>query len=517
MVESHKNIEVKNYYLSETKKHDDGIITVNSSEWNDALSCDIKRQNDAILHRCSESREKIIQMQKDAALRRRKQQLQSGFITSINSQSRNSLDLGPQVVPTVKTYNSMSKIILPHGSESSLSESFRNENVLFRKASDEFRPVNSQFKYKEPSDQILGNVIETNTTKRKPHLNTSTRRQIERSPSDVSSLSHGRWEMDKINGMKDIYVADNDAKMIVPINIDDERSSESNSSNDEGKQSTDTIVNDNVSLWESIDWDNLQEVKQIVMVPCPKQVGMVKCYIRRYKGKSKLFPEYRLYLQDGDRFLMTSKKRAKKTSSNYLVSVQRNDYSKSSKNIIGKLRANFLGTEFQIYDNGRNPRHVDPFFDEKNDDVARSELGAILYNSKILGNRRPRKMQVCITRADSTGKTTRSWQPACRDEEMIENFKHNTDIAKRHLHMYENRQPKWNEDMGSYVLNFNKRVSLASVKNFQLIDPNNEEDVVLQFGKSTSDEFIMDVKWPMSLFQAFAISLSSFDSKIACD
>ena len=37
---------------------------------------------------------------------------------------------------------------------------------------------------------------------------------------------------------------------------------------------------------------------------------------------------------------------------------------KNSSNIIGKLRANFVGTEFQIYDNGTNPKHTDPFFDE---------------------------------------------------------------------------------------------------------------------------------------------------------
>ena len=51
---------------------------------------------------------------------------------------------------------------------------------------------------------------------------------------------------------------------------------------------------------------------------------------------------------------MTSKKRAKNTTSNYLISMELGDHNKNSANYIGKVRANFLGTEFQIYDNGIN-------------------------------------------------------------------------------------------------------------------------------------------------------------------
>ena len=69
----------------------------------------------------------------------------------------------------------------------------------------------------------------------------------------------------------------------------------------------------------------------------------------------------------------------------------------------------------------------------------------------------------------------------------------------------------------AYVLNFNGRVTMASVKNFQLVDPDEQNTVVLQFGRVGKDDFTMDLQWPMSPFQAFAITLSSFDSKIACD
>lgn len=80
-----------------------------------------------------------------------------------------------------------------------------------------------------------------------------------------------------------------------------------------------------------------------------------------------------------------------------------------------------------------------------------------------------------------------------------------------------NKPPRWNEQVGAYVLNFNGRVTMASVKNFQLVDPEEQNVVVLQFGRVGKDEFTMDVQYPMSPYQAFAITLSSFDSKIACD
>ena len=270
---------------------------------------------------------------------------------------------------------------------------------------------------------------------------------------------------------------------------------------------------------DSVDWGNTKEIKKLLMEPIPKSAGMVKCYIKRNKGKSRFLPEYRIYLKDGDKFLMTTKKRKKKKTSNYLISMARNDHNKGSEKILGKLRSNFMGTEFQIYDDGKNPKNLDPFFDEKNNDPVRTELGSILYGNNIGSARGPRNMQVCINKIRPAGECMKQWQPAHKDESMIQCFKHKSESAMRHLLFFENRRPKWNEDMCAYVLNFNGRVTMASVKNFQLIDKNSEDgkQVILQFGRTGDDEFIMDVQWPISLYQAFAISLSSCDSKLACD
>ena len=84
-------------------------------------------------------------------------------------------------------------------------------------------------------------------------------------------------------------------------------------------------------------------------------------------------------------------------------------------------------------------------------------------------------------------------------------------------------------------LNFRGRVTVANFKNFQLIaarqpaagagtpsqpappPPPEHDKVILQFGKVAKDMFTMDYRYPLSAFQAFAICLSSFDTKLACE
>ena len=86
---------------------------------------------------------------------------------------------------------------------------------------------------------------------------------------------------------------------------------------------------------------------------------------------------------------------------------------------------------------------------------------------------------------------------------------------KKLLIHLKSKPPAWDEALERFFLNFNGRVTMASVKNFQLIDESG--DMCLQFGRTGKDEFILDVKWPLYPFQAFALALSSFDSKVGCD
>lgn len=80
-----------------------------------------------------------------------------------------------------------------------------------------------------------------------------------------------------------------------------------------------------------------------------------------------------------------------------------------------------------------------------------------------------------------------------------------------------NKTPVWNDDTQSYVLNFHGRVTQASVKNFQLVHDSDPDYIVMQFGRTSEDVFTMDFRYPLCALQAFAIALSSFDGKLACE
>ena len=86
------------------------------------------------------------------------------------------------------------------------------------------------------------------------------------------------------------------------------------------------------------------------------------------------------------------------------------------------------------------------------------------------------------------------------------------------------------------MLNFNGRVTLASVKNFQIVHDNDcglpshlsartcilshiivvtVDYILLQFGRIPEDSFTLDFQYPMSAVTAFGIALTSFDAKVS--
>lgn len=255
---------------------------------------------------------------------------------------------------------------------------------------------------------------------------------------------------------------------------------------------------------------DLSDMPAFLTQPTPRSAGVVQCYIHRFKsGMNKLFPLYHVFMKDGDRFLLAAKKRSKQRTSNYLISSNKDDLSRTGPNFVGKLRSNFVGTEFTVYNNGVNPKDAGG-----DTDRLRTELALVTYASNVLGSKGPRKMKVCVPRVDPKTNERILFQPTGKEGEMLGRLKANdlTDM----VYMI-NKPPRWNEAVGAYVLNFNGRVTMASVKNFQLVDPEDQENVLLQFGRVGKDVFNMDYRWPLSPLQAFAICLSSFDYKIACE
>ncbi|XP_068439155.1 tubby protein homolog isoform X2 [Clinocottus analis] len=255
---------------------------------------------------------------------------------------------------------------------------------------------------------------------------------------------------------------------------------------------------------------SVEDLEKFALRPAPRDVT-IQCRVTRdRRGMEKgIYPTYYLHMEkeDGKRvFLMAGRKRKKCKTSNYLISTDPTNLSRETNCYIGKLRSNVLGTKFTVYDGGENPEKK-PFVKEC--ESVRQELAAICYETNVLGFRGPRKMTVIIPGMMESDERV-SIRPQSESETLlVRHANSNTDKLVTLM----NKSPSWNEQTQSYVLNFHGRVTQASVKNFQIIHPDNEDYIVMQFGRVAEDVFSMDYSFPMCALQAFAITLSSFDDR----
>jgi len=224
-------------------------------------------------------------------------------------------------------------------------------------------------------------------------------------------------------------------------------------------------------------------------------------------------------------------------------------------------RSNFLGTKFTILD-GEPPhdsslslncklqqrvhlKQVLPKVSATNYKVA-----TVSYELNVLRTRGPRRMRCtmhlipissiqeggtaptplkftnCVNDHASATPLSKGKKPEVDFDSTSTSNTHESLQSAREPLVLKNKAPRWHEQLQCWCLNFKGRVTVASVKNFQLVaaaepcqnvSAAEQEKVILQFGKIGKDIFTMDYRYPLSAFQAFAICLSSFDTKPACE
>ncbi|CAM9351067.1 unnamed protein product [Choristocarpus tenellus] len=243
-------------------------------------------------------------------------------------------------------------------------------------------------------------------------------------------------------------------------------------------------------------------------------------------------------------------------------------------NYLGKLRATSTSRmEYVLYDSGENPAvasltgilnesksEVDSPHAQENAETGigvedrgssmsgapplRKDLGVIVYNfDKSAQKTGARRMEVAIPQVQGSDKDSKPvlWQPRDAKGSIRSNFgrvryqgAQNSLLTERIFVMHQ-RESRY-DPLSSCLVDFRGRATSASVKNFQLIKSppadnatrvryysegsgkgENDSDeyprpVLLQMGKVGKNCFNVDVLWPLSLFQAFAICLSRFDT-----
>eukprot|EP00062_Callorhinchus_milii_P016161 gi/632967172/ref/XP_007899828.1/ PREDICTED: tubby-related protein 3-like isoform X4 [Callorhinchus milii] len=283
-------------------------------------------------------------------------------------------------------------------------------------------------------------------------------------------------------------------------------------SNKKGKSSKKKSNNDCASARMESPVVEVGNLEEFVLRPAPQSVT-IKCKVTRdKKGMDRgLYPTYYLHLDTDENkkiFLLAGRKRKKSKTSNYLISIDPTDMSRGGENFIGKLRSNLMGTKFTVFDNGVSADKGKP--DRSN---VRQELSAVIYDTNVLGFKGPRKMTVIIPAMNEEQERV-PFRPRNDNDGLLCRWQNKNMENLIQLH---NKTPVWNDETQSYVLNFHGRVTHASVKNFQIVHENDPDYIVMQFGRVADDTFTMDYNYPMCGVQAFAIALSSFDGKLACE
>lgn len=192
--------------------------------------------------------------------------------------------------------------------------------------------------------------------------------------------------------------------------------------------------------------------------------------LRKKDGVDRFHPQYEMFLENPDNsltFLLSARKMKRSKSSYYTISSYPIDAIGEEGNRVAKVRfvclimrwfrSNFIGTHFTVFDNGQRDAQVE--------DMARHELAIITYDQNILGYNGPRKMAIYMPAMSEEGRPI-ACTPKLKGQSLISR---QTD---RHVLRLFNKSPQWNEENQSFVLNFNGRVNLASVKNFQIVHEN---------------------------------------------
>ena len=185
----------------------------------------------------------------------------------------------------------------------------------------------------------------------------------------------------------------------------------------------------------------MQNMPAFLDSPLPKDV-MIQCTILRERsGFNRIYPKYFLFVSDTHQFLLAGRKRPGNKTSNYLMSMSQKDLKTKSPSYLGKVRSNFMGTEFMIYDKGLNPKKK-----AATPENLREELGAIMYQSNLLGAKGPRKMRVLLPAVNAAGDRC-TWKPVNvsytqKDLSMLNKYKEGDMMG---MFDFFNKPPKWNE------------------------------------------------------------------------
>uniref|UniRef100_A0A7S1TRJ5 Tubby C-terminal domain-containing protein n=1 Tax=Phaeomonas parva TaxID=124430 RepID=A0A7S1TRJ5_9STRA len=291
----------------------------------------------------------------------------------------------------------------------------------------------------------------------------------------------------------------------------------------------------------------------------------VRCFIERNKGVARANPLYTLYADHEDgtgRVMAYARKVTSLNGAHYVISTKEEDLRERRHNrsnqFLGKLRGSEGGDLYTLYDWGESPdetllRPADMAVEANR--IARGmrrELLSVRYTASAGADPDARKylaqldrhMEAIVPRVELTadGNRVTDWRPWRPDRG--DTLAAMLDATRRagaqnllhaeHTFVLHARASRL-DAAASWQREYGGRALSPSKKNFQMVksvpaDHYKHDDyfalpdsaaaergddslkpVLLQLGRVGKDCFNVDYQWPLSMLQAFAISLSRFD------
>jgi len=236
-------------------------------------------------------------------------------------------------------------------------------------------------------------------------------------------------------------------------------------------------------IMDSMEKGLARELVADFLEPLPDAAGLWKFNVERSDDRT----EYRLFCNSGE-FLMY----AKLARGSQRIDIHLYDPSEKDNALFDRKRpafsmmCNSARTEWSLYqDQCDNCRHSPSKFAVCRHCGGHSELLRVRHNDAEIGEGVNHCMEVSI--------------PYC-----------GYDACPGEMTRFVTKMPVWNERVECLVLDFKGRKVLASAKNFQLAAEGDEgERVVCQYGKVGTSTFGLDFRYPLTVAQAFGISLST--------
>ncbi|KAG8364854.1 hypothetical protein BUALT_Bualt18G0041800 [Buddleja alternifolia] len=222
---------------------------------------------------------------------------------------------------------------------------------------------------------------------------------------------------------------------------------------------------------DAVEKASLHQPGKITFPSCLRKPGPrdspLQCIIKRDKKNTTFY----LYLalsssfMDKGKFLLAARRYRNGARTEYIISLDADDLSQGSKAYVGKLRSDFLGTNFTIYDSQPPHSGAKPSSSKSGRRVASKqispqvpsgnfEVGSISYKFNLLKSRGPRRM-VCSLTCPFPKETSADDLEMKKPESSAPGYT-----------ILKNKAPRWHEHLECWCLNFHGRVTVASVKNF---------------------------------------------------